>query len=72
MSLAPSVSTDRCTVLRSELKQWEAQYAAANGGKKAGREEIKKDTVIGTYGQRKNRWEDMVSLGEGELTLYYE
>jgi len=42
--------TDRCAVLRSELKQWEAHYAAANGGKKAGRDEIKKDAAIGMYG----------------------
>jgi len=47
MSIA---STDRCAVLRSELKQWEAHYAAANGGKKAGRDEIKKDAAIGMYG----------------------
>jgi len=66
------VSSDRCAILRSELKQWEAQYVAANGGKKAGREEIKKDGVIGTYCQRKNGWEDIVSLGEGKLTLYHE
>jgi len=47
MSVESRAFTDQCAVLRSELKQWEAHYAAANGGKKAGRDAIKKDAVIG-------------------------
>lgn len=34
--------------LRQELKAWEKQFAAANDGRKAGREEIKRDPSIGT------------------------
>ncbi|OJJ48668.1 hypothetical protein ASPZODRAFT_50108, partial [Penicilliopsis zonata CBS 506.65] len=30
------------TILRAELKEWERAFAAANGGKKAGRDDIKK------------------------------
>lgn len=47
MSTAAPIPIDRCAVLRNELKQWENRYAVANGGKKAGREEIKKDAAIG-------------------------
>ena len=32
--------------LRHELKAWEKSFAAANGGRKAGREDIKKDAGI--------------------------
>jgi len=42
-----AIASDRITTLRQELKQWENSFAAANGGKKAGREEIKKDAAIG-------------------------
>jgi hypothetical protein len=35
------------TTLRAELKQWEKTFAAANGGRKAGRDDIKQDPVIG-------------------------
>ena len=34
--------------LRAELKEWERAFAAANGGRKAGKEDIRKDEVIGT------------------------
>ena len=33
--------------LRIELKEWEKGFAAANGGRKAGREDIKKEPEIG-------------------------
>ena len=33
--------------LRLELKEWEKGFAAANGGRKAGREDIKKEPEIG-------------------------
>ena len=35
------------TEIRLELKKWEAAFAAANGGRKAGREDIKNDATIG-------------------------
>ena len=34
-------------VLRAELKEWERGFSAANDGRKAGREDIKKDAAIG-------------------------
>ena len=40
------VATQAAT-LRAELKEWEKAFAAANGGRKAGREDIKKDPTIG-------------------------
>ncbi|KAL2004298.1 hypothetical protein VTN02DRAFT_4023 [Thermoascus thermophilus] len=39
------VATQAAT-LRAELKEWEKAFAAANGGRKAGREDIKKDPTI--------------------------
>lgn len=36
----------RCKTLRNDLKAWEKQFAAQHNGKKAGREDIKADTVI--------------------------
>jgi hypothetical protein len=33
--------------LRVELKQWEKDFADANGGRKAGRHDIKQDPSIG-------------------------
>jgi DNA replication regulator SLD2 len=42
--------------LRQALKEWERAYAAANGGRKASREDIKKDPTIGKYlSQSRNR-----------------
>jgi hypothetical protein len=35
------------TTLRAELKQWEKTFAATNGGRKAGRDDIKQDVIIG-------------------------
>lgn len=37
-----------CHELRIELKGWEKSFAAANGGRKAGREDIKQHPEIGT------------------------
>jgi len=38
--------TEIISDLRHELKAWEKSFAAANGGRKAGREDIKKDVKI--------------------------
>jgi hypothetical protein len=35
--------------LRVELKQWEKSFSDANGGKKAGRHDIKQDPDIGIW-----------------------
>ncbi len=35
------------SILRKELKEWEQAFAAANGGRKAGRDDIKADAAIG-------------------------
>ena len=34
-------------ILRQELKVWEREFAAANGGRKAGRDDIKQHPSIG-------------------------
>jgi DNA replication regulator SLD2 len=34
-------------ILRQELKVWEKEFAAANGGRKAGRDDIKQHPSIG-------------------------
>lgn len=39
-------SEQRCNVLRVDLKIWESKFSAKNGGRKAGREDIKADAVI--------------------------
>jgi hypothetical protein len=36
-------------ILRAELKQWEKAFSAANGGRRAGRDDIKQDPTIGTF-----------------------
>lgn len=35
--------------IRAQLKEWERAFSAANNGKKAGKEDIKKDPGIGMY-----------------------
>jgi DNA replication regulator SLD2 len=40
--------TVESNTLRQELKNWEREFAAANGGKKASREDIKQNQSIGT------------------------
>lgn len=47
MSNADCTSENAITLLRQELKAWEKSFAAANGGRKAGRDDIKKDAGIG-------------------------
>ncbi|KAL1859401.1 hypothetical protein Plec18167_006644 [Paecilomyces lecythidis] len=47
--LLPVSSADvavQSTALRAELKEWERTFAAANGGKKAGRDDIKQNPEI--------------------------
>ncbi|KAK2759841.1 DNA replication regulator sld2 [Arachnomyces sp. PD_36] len=39
-------TTQEPAALRAELKEWERAFAAANGGRKAGREDIRKDEII--------------------------
>lgn len=36
------------STLRLELKVWEREFTAANGGRKAGRDDIKQHPAIGT------------------------
>jgi DNA replication regulator SLD2 len=40
--------TDKSNALRVELKIWEKEFAFANDGKKASRDDIKKNPEIGT------------------------
>lgn len=46
--LSPA-DAEQLTSLRAELKQWEKAFAARNGGRKAGRDDIKQDPAIGAY-----------------------
>ena len=41
--------TARTSILKAELKTWERDFAAANDGKKASREDIKNDSEIGNH-----------------------
>lgn len=50
MATATILSTadaSQLNTLRVELKQWEKAFADANGGRKAGRHDIKQDPSIG-------------------------
>ena len=38
---------ERSNLLRQELKLWEREFAAANGGRKAERDDIKQHPAIG-------------------------
>jgi len=40
--------TEKSNALRVELKIWEKEFASANEGKKASRDDIKKNPEIGT------------------------
>lgn len=42
-----TVLTERSNTLRSELKVWEKNFAAANSGHKASRDDIKRHPDIG-------------------------
>ncbi|GAB7352263.1 hypothetical protein MBLNU459_g2726t2 [Dothideomycetes sp. NU459] len=46
MSAAGPSSDGIAAILRQELKAWEKSFAAANAGRKAGRDDIKKDASI--------------------------
>lgn len=48
MSSDVDANSTAITDLRYELKVWEKSFATANGGRKAGREDIKKDATICT------------------------
>lgn len=45
--MTTTVDTTQLDALRSELKQWERNFAATHGGRKASREDIKQDAAIG-------------------------
>jgi hypothetical protein len=47
-TVAVSEISNQAAILRAELKEWERGFAAANGGKKAERGDIKKVPEIGT------------------------
>ncbi|KAJ5396733.1 hypothetical protein N7509_004846 [Penicillium cosmopolitanum] len=51
-------AAEKATAVRQELKVWEKEFAAANGGRKAGRDDIKQNPHIAQkykeYGQLKN------------------
>ena len=49
-SATSATTQDRLDSLRKQLKSWERDFAAANAGRKAGREDIKADCVFGMYG----------------------
>lgn len=42
-------AAEKAVAVRKELKDWEKEFAAANGGRKAGRDDIKQNPHIGTY-----------------------
>lgn len=41
--------TEKSNLLRIELKIWEKEFASANNGKKASRDDIKKNRDIGIF-----------------------
>jgi hypothetical protein len=41
--------TEKSNALRVELKIWEKEFASVNEGKKASRDDIKKNPEIGRY-----------------------
>lgn len=43
-----NILTEQSVALRQELKVWEREFAAGNNGQKAGREDIKQNSHIGT------------------------
>lgn len=47
MSALDTTKQTYIAALKEELKIWEKSFAAANNGRKAGREDIKKDAAIG-------------------------
>lgn len=53
-----ATTTTTTTSLRAELKEWERAFAAANGGKRASREDIKKHPDIGMRNRQAGRQAD--------------
>lgn len=53
----------RCNALRNDLKIWEKTFAAQNGGRKAGRDDIKANEDICTHA-------DLAVLSSSRLTHY--
>lgn len=52
MSSGVRLDDSRIASLRNELKEWERVFAKNNGGRKAGREDIKRDANIGMLVKR--------------------
>ncbi|OBT87401.1 hypothetical protein VE02_04162 [Pseudogymnoascus sp. 03VT05] len=56
-----NVLTEQSVALRQELKVWEREFAARNGGMKAGREDIKQDSHIAQKYKDYNRVRDILA-----------
>ncbi|OBT61749.1 hypothetical protein VE03_09183 [Pseudogymnoascus sp. 23342-1-I1] len=56
-----NVLTEQSVALRQELKVWEREFAAGNGGRKAGREDIKLDSNIAQKYKDYNRIRDILA-----------
>ncbi|KAI9779107.1 MAG: DNA replication regulator sld2 [Peltula sp. TS41687] len=54
---------ERSEVLRAELKAWERRFSASNGGRKAGREDIKRDTEIASKYKEYTNVREKLSAG---------
>ncbi|KAI9723656.1 MAG: hypothetical protein M1812_000956 [Candelaria pacifica] len=52
---------DRSVIIRQELKIWEKQFAAANEGRKAGREDIKQNPTIASKYKEYERLRNILS-----------
>lgn len=48
-NMAKSDSSEEFQILRQELKDWEKAFEVSNGGRKAGREDIKNHPEIGIF-----------------------
>ncbi|KAF2141889.1 uncharacterized protein K452DRAFT_351345 [Aplosporella prunicola CBS 121167] len=57
---ANSDLSTRCGAVRAELKTWEKQFAAANGGRKAGRGDIKVNASIASKYKEYNKLRDIL------------
>ncbi|ELR03427.1 DNA replication regulator sld2 [Pseudogymnoascus destructans] len=56
-----NVLTEQSVVLRQELKVWEREFAAGNGGMKAGREDIKQNSHLAQKYKDYNRIRDILA-----------
>ncbi|KAJ9649088.1 hypothetical protein H2199_001002 [Coniosporium tulheliwenetii] len=61
MAIGNPEINEKCTVLRQELKVWEKQFSAANGGRKAGRDDIKANATIASKYKEYNQLRDILS-----------